>query len=194
MKTYFSFIRRINLKMPTECPGNGSCLEQTDALGGYSKYADTNCEYNCQPIKCPNFAVCREQGPTWYLSCHGGRCLHCKLSFGKNLTFKEEPEECPICMDTGPSVVQPDCSHAVCISCFKRCRFDGPAKPEQPPFPYQNQEDEYFDWDPRQEGRHPLYDDPLVVAWDDNLTRLEEEWAHRYRNEENLRKCPICRK
>jgi hypothetical protein len=180
--------------MSRVCSGSGDCLQQTDLCGGYGKYADTTCEHNCQPIKCPNFAVCGDMCPQWYLDCHGGRCWQCKWRFGKNLTFKEEPEECPVCMDTAPCVVQPDCSHAVCISCFKRCRFDGPPKAEEPPFPYPDQEDEYFDWDPIQGVQHPLYNDPLVVAWHDDLTRLGNEWSYRYRNEENLRKCPICRK
>jgi hypothetical protein len=179
--------------MSRTCSGSGVCLSQNcdpSIPSAYVKYSDTTCEHNCEPVKCPNFAVCREICPKWVLSCHGGRCLHCNMFFGKNLTFKDDPEECPVCMEVAPCVVQPNCSHSTCIACFRRCRFDGPPREAQPPFPYPDREDEYDDLDCPDE----LYNDPLVIAWNDELNRQDDERSLRYEAEKSLRACPLCRK
>lgn len=179
-------------KMSRTCTGLGDCLCQNwdpSNLAMYVKYHDMTCEHNCEPVDCPNFALCSESCPKWYLSCHGGRCLHCNMFFGKNLTFKEEPEECPVCMETAQCVVQPKCDHAMCISCFKRC-WNGAPRPEQPPFPYPEREEEYESLECPSE----LHNDPLVIAWNNELTRQDDEVSARYEAEGNLRKCPLCRK
>ena len=177
--------------MPRICTGYGECLMQTFDCNNYGKYPDMVCEHNCEPVKCPNFAMCENAGPKWYLGCHDGRCQPCNMFFGKNLTFKEEPEECPVCMETTLCVGQPNCSHAVCIVCFRRCRFNGPPRRGEPPFPYPDKEDEYFDTG--NEPENPLYHDPLVVKYNRDWNRWEDAWQEANSMEENLRKCPICR-
>ena len=174
------------------CSGRGDCLTQNcdpSVPDLYVKYRDVTCEHNCEPVKCPNFAMCGEIGPKWYFGCHGGRCFHCNMFFGKNLTFPEEPQECPICIDISPCVQQPNCSHAVCIACFRRTRYDGPPREEQPPFPYPDREDEYDSLSPPAE----LLNDPLVIAWNDQLNLQDDMRSIRYEEEANLRKCPLCR-
>jgi hypothetical protein len=174
------------------CTGNGSCLTQTTDCNTYGKDPDFTCTHDCQPVKCPNFAVCGDIAPQWYLRCHGGRCVQCKTRFGKDLTFPQEDLDCPICFETKPCVVQPNCTHVVCIKCFKRMRVDGPPRTGQPQFPYPDREDEYFDHLPLQ-PRHPLDSDPLVVKYHRDYERWEEERGRQWVAEEHLRKCPMCR-
>lgn len=178
------------------CTGNGDCLEQNcdpSINSVYVKYRDMTCEHNCEPVKCPNFAVCGEALPRWVLGCHGGRCWRCNDRFGKNLTFPDEPVECPVCMEVKLSVIQPNCTHMMCLDCFKRMQIDGPPRTGQPAFPYPDREDEYFDYFDISGGQHPLYYDPLVLKFNADCERWEEEWCEKWRAEENLRKCPLCR-
>lgn len=176
------------------CTGVGDCLEQNcdrsiDSV--YVKYRDVICHHDCQPVKCPNFAVCGEICPQWYFNCHRGWCWSCKDMFGKTLTFLEEPAECPICTEVGSCVVQPNCTHSVCITCFKRMRIEGPPRTGEPQFPYPDREDEYFDTG--NEPSNPLYHDPLVQQYNRDWERWDNEWNYRHGMEENLRKCPLCR-
>ena len=115
------------------------------------------------------------------------------MFFGKNLTFRDSPEECPVCMEVSECVIQPNCSHTICISCFKRCRFDGPHRTDEPQFPYPEQEDEYYDGIGNV-PENPLYHDPLVIKYNADWERWQHERDLAWSREENLRKCPICRK
>lgn len=177
------------------CTGDGDCLTQTTDCNTYGKDPDVSCVHNCQPVECPNFKVCGQVCPKWLLGCHDGRCWSCNFHFGKNLTFLEEDQECPICLETKPSVVQPNCTHSVCIDCFKRTRVDGPERRPPPPFPFPDQEDEY---DNTPLCEHPLDIDPTsraaIRSWEAAMDVWEDEWNQRHAAEENLRKCPLCRK
>ncbi len=174
------------------CSGDGCCLTQTTDCNTYGKDPDFTCEHNCQPLPCPNERVCGDWAPQWYHRCHGGWCISCKSYFGKNLTFLEEPQECPVCFDVKPSVVQPNCNHSVCIGCFKRMRVDGPPRIGEPQFPYPDREDEYYETGPF-DPPHPLDADPLVVKYHRDHERWEEELSQQREAEQNLRKCPLCR-
>jgi hypothetical protein len=174
------------------CTGNGSCLTQTTDYNTYGKDPRFTCIHDCQPVKCPNFTVCGYIAQQWYLDCHGGWCWKCKSQFGKNLTFPEEDQECPICFDTKPCVVQPNCTHVACIECFKRMRIEGPPRTGEPQFPYPDQEDAYYETGPF-DPPHPLETDPRVQGYHIAHERWEEEHSLRWQGEENLRKCPLCR-
>jgi hypothetical protein len=175
------------------CSGNGTCLTQTMDCNTYGKDPDFTCEHDCQPLPCPNVAVCGKEAPLWYFQCHRGRCWDCKDMFGKNLTFLEEPQECPVCFDVKPSVVQPNCAHSVCIDCFKRMRVDGPTRRPQPVFPFPDREDEYDTSD----GQHRLLSDPTtrdaIRSWLVAMDVWDDEWNQKWQGEEHLRKCPLCR-
>jgi hypothetical protein len=172
------------------CDGFGNCLTQTDDVNCYGKLPDVTCTHGCQPIDCPNYAVCGNNGPKWYMLCHHGRCTTCDMRYGKNLPFKEEPEECPVCMETSECVMLPKCGHTMCVQCFKRC-VDGPPRANEPRFPYPDKEDEYFDQG--NEETNPLFHDPLVVKYNADWNLWEDEWNHQYDREHNLRACPMCR-
>jgi hypothetical protein len=176
---------------PRVCDGNGECLMQPD-FGEYRedcKNPDVSCAHNCVPKKCPNLAVCGSIVPEWLLLCKRGKCVQCDMSFGKVLTFSTEDEECPICLDTKPSVQLLNCGHMVCVDCFKRC-WNGPVEPPQPPFPYPELEDE-FDEDPMS---HPLNFDPRVIRWYRDMDAWEERRSAEYEREKSNRQCPLCRK
>jgi hypothetical protein len=180
-------------KMTTQrtCSGDGDCLTQTFDENTYGKNPEYSCQHDCQPQECPNFRVCGTLAPRWYFGCHGGRCWGCKYKFGKNLTFLDEPQECPVCLETGLCVIQPNCSHSICIACFKRTRVNGPPRTGEPQFPYPDREDEYFETG--NESSNPMFHDPLIVKYNADWNLWQDDWDRRYASEENLRKCPLCR-
>jgi hypothetical protein len=59
------------------CPGNGSCLEQTD-----DGYDETGCIHNCQPVQCVNYKLCESQLPQWvaYKRIQTPICINCDVS------------------------------------------------------------------------------------------------------------------
>lgn len=176
---------------PRVCEGDGKCLMQPN-FGEYRedcKNPSVSCAYNCVPRKCPNFLVCGSIDPEWLLRCKRGTCVHCDMSFGKVLTLSTEDEECPICFDTKPLVQLLNCDHKVCVSCFKRC-WNGPPRTGEPQFPYPEREDEYDEGGPD----HPLNFDPLVIKYNRDWNRWDDEWNYRYGQENSIRKCPLCRK
>jgi hypothetical protein len=110
-----------------KCSGGGSCLIQTDT-DEYIKDIDIECEYDCKPIKCPNFIICGMVLPLRYLQCHDGLCINCDIMFGTwqggcgELKIKSDVE-CCICLETNIGVSYPKCDHYVCVKCFKRCFY-----------------------------------------------------------------------
>jgi len=179
--------------MSSICPGNGECLTQTTGENTYGKSPGYTCEHDCRPILCCNEIVCGSHLPPWF---HGLKkagiciCIGCDSTFGKKLDIVENAD-CPVCLETKQSVVMPNCTHSMCIGCFKRCMYGEPDEPE-PEFPYpSNVEDEYYEGgrdDPIWLAAHPLaidYD-AKWIAWDDNR-------QEKYEKEQNLRHCPYCR-
>jgi hypothetical protein len=49
--------------------------------------------------------------------------MNCAISFGKELTFHEAEEECPICLEDLPAVELPNCTHRLCVTCFRRIQW-----------------------------------------------------------------------
>lgn len=82
----------------------------------------------------------------------------------------------------------PRCEHSVCIECFKRCYYG--SKENEPEFPYPEIEEEYDD-DPE----NPKWNNyPLIQIYNEEYDIWLDEKEEKYLNEENLRKCPLCRK
>lgn len=106
------------------CSGDGTCLSQT---GNNNYYRDIDCSHQCQPVHCPNYTLCGVNLPLRYLYCHGGRCVHCNMFFGKDLNIRvptSVDEECGICLVEASSFVQfPSCTHYACVDCFRRIWF-----------------------------------------------------------------------
>jgi hypothetical protein len=176
---------------PRICDGYGDCLCQCED-GNYradNKHSFVTCTHRCTPKKCPNFLVCENIVPEWLLLCKGGHCLKCDMAFGKVLTFSTEDEECPVCLETKPTVKLLNCDHTMCFSCFKRC-WDGPPEPPQPPFPYPEFEDEFEE----DVMNHPLNFDPRVIKWYRDMDAWEQRRSAAYEMERSNRQCPLCRK
>ena len=156
------------------------------------------CEHNCQPIKCPNYILCKTIAPQWLFYCHGGMCMNCNILFGTWKGGNGKPKiidnmECPICLDTKACISQPKCKHFTCIDCFKRCywgdeNYDIENKPK---FPYDSEiEEEYYDntEDPKWEN------DELIIKYNKEDEEWERKREEHFNKEENLKQCPLCRK
>ena len=157
-----------------DCTGKGECFSQDD----YDSYVKEHpCAHECTLKRCPNYIYCGKEDPEWYMDCHGGRCLMCNMTFNKDLVFGGEME-CPICLEVKESVQRANCSHSVCIDCFKES-FRTEFLP-QPECPYDDQED-LPENDPRVMEYNLLYD-----FWE-HSERCE--WERR----SHLRCCPLCR-
>lgn len=180
-----------------KCNGIGECLRQTDDKNEYEKWDKITCDYNCQPIKCPNYLLCNNIGPQWYLYCHDNRCCDCDIRFGKwnnknnkgNLIFMDNLEECCICYENNRiGVSQPRCDHFICINCFKKCYY---AKSlEYPPFPYPSDIEDEYDNDPDNEKWNV---DELIIVWRQKCDLIEFQQDLECENIETLSKCPLCR-
>ena len=119
-------------------------------------------------MECKNHRVCGT-----VLHYKNYLCSDCDRLFGKELEFGTLIE-CPFCLgENKESVKQPRCSHSLCTDCFRRCYFDEYNREGEPEFPYPEIEDEY-------------YDDQSNPKWD-------REHENKYRREEYLRRCTLCR-
>jgi len=152
-------------------------------------------------IKCKNYELCEAVLPTWWFDCKGNYlCSNCHMMFGtwgneingnngKGLLEIIDKIECPLCFETKKGISQPKCNHFVCIECFKRCYYGD--KSGEPSFPYPDIEEEYFE-----DNENPKWDInyPLIKSYNIEWETWENNKIIKYNDEENLRKCPICRK
>ena len=101
-------------------------------------------------------------------------------------------------MEEGLSGVSfPKCEHTVCVGCFKRCFYG--EQPVLPDFPFQGngREEEYWDYREGEADRPEWLDDTAleqISLWEQETERIEDEKERAHEAEENLRKCPLCRK
>jgi hypothetical protein len=172
------------------CCGRGDCLEQVDFNTTYKKYDHMSCKYNCKPVKCYNFAVCGKMRPEWLLLCNKDMCNSCESGFS-HLQIGDE-KECPICFETRQSVKQLNCNHTICVDCFKRCHLPPYWNEPQPDFPYPSDiEDEY---ELHEDGNSRWRSDPAIQKYEENSKKWYNDREERERNEQYLKKCPLCRK
>ncbi len=174
------------------CTGNGDCLTQCghnrECNELYHKIEDMTCEFNCEPMKCPNYLICGDISPKWYFNCHWGTCLHCKFMFGKQKILAFSESECPVCLETKQCVTLLNCEHKECVDCFKRAWYG--AKTQQPPFPIPELEEEYYDTSDEDRWR----ENHLVVKWWNDIEKWEDTTSEERSREKYLRCCPLCRK
>jgi len=171
------------------CNGDGFCLTQTGNGYTYIKRDGISCDHNCQPVKCPNFLVCEVYYPQHILWCHKGTCVNCAISFGR-LEFLENTE-CPICFETKLGVKTNKCEHSICVDCFKKCHMPSYWNVGEPQFPYDSDVEDRYEDNPY-DVRWQLY--PLIQEYNEAFRVWDEHRQKRYDSEENLRKCPLCRK
>jgi len=151
----------------------GSCLRQT-GFDGRDWIKEKECEFDCKPLKCPNFDVCKQLLPEAFFGCYGGRCYDCNLYLGRNLEHGGSTEECPVCLEEA-FLYKLDCNHICCAFCIHKLFF-----PSLQPYHYRvnNRVEDEVDNDNEN-------DDHEVQS--ENEEDSEEE-------EESEVKCPLCRK
>jgi len=107
-----------------QCPGDGTCLKQTDYE---NEYQPNDCARGCTPLPCQNYCLCGSMLPEWELSIHGGLCTYCDMTFGTTLAFvhcKGEDERCPVCLETdNVQVHDPSCGHLLCVVCYAKMQW-----------------------------------------------------------------------
>lgn len=151
-------------------------------------------------FKCKNFEICDSILPDWWWSCKTSYiCSGCDAAYGtwtsQNtiktgkgfLNFKDNID-CPICLETKRGVDQPNCNHYLCIQCFRN--MYNKEYIESPIFPYPEIEEEYYDNpdDPKWENEYPL-----LKVYEEENDEYDEKINEICENE-NLDKCPLCRK
>lgn len=170
-------------------------------------YEKNNIGYDYQypngGIKCKNYIICHEVLPEWWFDCKEHYlCTNCHMMFGtwksreiqytgKGYLPVHNNEECPICLEITTLVEQPRCEHKCCINCFKRCYYGDEDKENEPQFPYPEIEDEYYD---DQDNEKWTIDYPLIEEYNTSYNIWDDKKQEKYKNEEYLRSCPLCRK
>jgi hypothetical protein len=189
---------RQTLMSKVTCSGDGYCLYQTnDGYDENTKHSDILCNFQCKPIKCPNFIVCGANYPKWATS-REGTCLNCGISFHGKLVIEQKMQECCICFEEmGFHVKRLNCEHQVCAKCFKRCAWGDESREGEPEFPYPDKEEAFLNDEIDQDTWNKFIhgDDPLMIqynkAWSDWDNKREQKQID---EEESLGKCAICRK
>ena len=151
-----------------------------------------NEQYPNGGIKCKNYMICNTILPNWWYECVGGfnyLCSNCERIFGIHLCVIDKIE-CPICITETKGVRLLNCDHSLCIHCFKRCYYGSPIN-NYPIFPYPEIEEEYWNESPCNTNKWNDY--PLIQIYLEEWDECDELIQEQYRNEEYLRKCPLCR-
>jgi hypothetical protein len=150
----------------------------------------------CVCIPCPNFKLCGFKELKGYASQTDGVCDNCVNFFGTwaggpgKLTFLTGVE-CPVCFETGEAIVFPMCTHAACITCFKRIHYgDMKIMPAKPIFPLGKQAEQEF----HRNVTDPRYRTPAILryaleitAWMEVMDEIGKKQAAEFEG------CPICR-
>lgn len=143
---------------------------------------------------CMNHQVCGTTDlPDWWYECKGHYlCMNCDIAKLGYLEFSTG--ECVVCMENDMTLVRiPNCTHHMCVACFKRVLYGKP--PVFPQFPYDDDVNDAYDDVHR---GTPEYDEfiklyPLIARWERQYDWVDEQHDLDHEREENLRRCPICR-
>jgi hypothetical protein len=153
------------------------------------EYESNNTIYD-HLIKCENYELCNATLPKWWFECKRNYlCTNCDMMFGHPLEIRDNVE-CPICLETACGLSYLNCEHKLCVNCFKRCYYM--SNGNEPEFPYSHDIREEFDEDPDNLKWKIEY--PLIEEWNIECDVWYYENDLKYRNEEYLRHCSICRK
>ncbi len=159
---------------------------------------------------CPNNLIC---GPTLYyqihLDCWNGVCLNCDISFGdwcggRSLLDFEDNVNCCICLQNNMKcVIIPSCQiHGLCLNCFKRmfCSVyeDCVIPPDRskhnitcPDCNNCNKNDCVGYIDEFDCGESNCVGE--CDKFNKECDKYDEERTVYYKEQEKLRKCPLCR-
>ena len=96
----------------------GQCLTPTVNPATWCR--DVTCKFHCEPVRCSNFAFCRELGAECWFDMWAGICLKCKITFGRKLDIiPTSTSACNFCLKRHRGIVyMPGCSHFFCFECF----------------------------------------------------------------------------
>jgi len=189
------FLKTINIRCKMEIFGKRD-----------KEYEAANSIYTTEgyhDIKCKNYEICqgtfdhRLVGSSFGIPGYKNYdylCDNCILMFGKCIDGKGHLQivdtvECPVCYESKRGVQQPNCTHTICIECFKNCYYGILIEPT---FPYseeiERQCEEYgciTDYPPEFIEKYPL------------LVEYENEYNKRLDAQEEMihinGKCPLCR-
>lgn len=170
------------------------------------EYENNNIVYDYQcteedggGIKCKNYELCEGVLPKWWFECKNSYlCSNCDMMFGtwgkytgKGILEMIDNVECPICFEYDRGITHPNCSHTLCINCFKRCYYGDDNIENEPKFPYPDIEDAYYD-----DTENPKWniDYPLIQTYNVEWNKWDDDKQDKYKNEYYLRKCSVCRK
>lgn len=141
-------------------------------------------------VPCKNYWLCKIEyydHPCGTRASRKGLCVGCDVVYGKELELVDEVE-CPVCLETGPGVVQPRCTHVTCLECFKRMRHGDEDLDNEPKFPYSSKIEE--EYDNRSDDDDPRWElDPNIIRWRDEWNA----WDDARQPGANLLICPMCR-
>ena len=149
-------------------------------------------------IKCKNYELCECVLPKWWFECEDNYlCTNCNIMFGtwgnhrgKGILEISDNLDCPICLENKRSITQPICEHTICIECFKRSYYGDDDAENEPIFPYPDIEDEYHD---DQDNKKWETDYRLIKIFNEEWNKWDDEKNKKYKDEEYLRKCCLCR-
>ena len=156
-------------------------------------------QYGGLDIKCRNFEICENWFIFENLQLHSGElCTPCDETYsdwkngnyGNGILIFQDNIECPICLENKRCVKFPNCSHYVCVDDFKRVFYGDENLKNEPKFPYPELEDDYF---LKNQGHSYYENDPEIIKYHQDWNNWDDLRDQKYSNEENLRKCPICR-
>lgn len=156
-------------------------------------------------MKCKNYEICKDVWSKCFLQYKGDYlCTDCDYRFGtwnnkevniyktgKGVLNFTDNISCPVCLEELiRGVSQPNCNHMICIPCFKRCYYGDNSG--EPKFPYS--EVIHMEWS--QDDKNTKWDIeyPLINKWSKEWDEWDEKRINKFRNEKNLRICPLCRK
>ena len=140
---------------------------------------------------CSNYKICygilplfRERGTLNY-----NLCGDCNRLFRKSPTFNRTPGSCDVCKVQDNCFKQVGCRHILCKICFQKCKFGLPDITKEPPFPYPDIEDQYFNETHILWNLHGKY--PLIEKWKKKCEKYDTICQSRMSLKKSD-KCPIC--
>ena len=180
---------------PKECSGDGRCLIKTNH-NLYCLNSKYKCNKDCHIMQCKNYLVCETLMPEYILKNHDELCVNCFVAFGKwqgghGILPQKKLDECYICYENNIwGISNPNCSHFICIDCFKKCYkdvFSGLYPDPEPEFPFSNDVHQIYSSNPHNEIWNSYEE---ISEWE----ILHNEWTNRQNNKVNINRCPFCRK
>ena len=178
------------------CLGDGQCMVPGHKDNEFTYSNKWKCTNNCKPVKCSYNIICGNQQPQWILNENDDLCVYCNINGLECRTTHSEViihsnKECPICLEEKDCVQYIKCDHHVCVSCYKQCFSDYVVG--EPKFPYSEDVQMYY-YLTSKELRHKFWKNyPLLEQYDIDWENWHEGIQEKYDENENLRKCPLCR-